>query len=509
MKTVTSYIIKITTFFLINIALHTTYAMENIEHHHYQQASVKINAGISDGEHEFLQKRLPIVKAALEKLLKHPLQDNQVPKITFICSGGGYRAALCTTGSLSGAQKIDLLDTITYITALSGSTWAVAPWISSGLSIKEFKNYIQKCMAKPFDDLSIKETLLLLDALKIKLLNEQPLTLVDPYGALLANRLLKILKDKRQTATLSQQAEKIAHGAYPYPIYTAIDGRENIITGQTWYEYTSHAIGERTNNTQIPTWAYGKKFENGISVNNAPEKSLAYHMGTWGSAFGANVCEILKAIIHDNELLKEIFALIPDSMEGDRILNFYAKVSNYVYKMNNIQDQTLSSKKHMKFVDSGLEINLPYPPVSGICSERTPDILIFLDASGGNMGDELKKVVSYAQKHNHPFPIVNFDSIDKKTISIFKDEQNKKTPVVIYMPRISDKELWEAHKKEYPEYNLSGFDLDNETNNGFCKTQHFQYSQLHSTLVMSQTEFNMRVNENKIIEAIDWWINQR
>jgi phospholipase A2 len=476
-----------------------------------QPVSVQYNCGISDGEHAFLQKRLPIVKAALEKLLNRSLEEKQVPNIAFICSGGGYRAMLCTTGSLCGAQKIGLLDAITYTTALSGSTWAVAPWISSGLSIEEFKTYIQKCASKEFMDLTLEEQILMLQALEKQYFDKQSLTFVDPYGALLANRLLKILKDDRQTTTLSQQAEKIKHGLYPYPIYTAIDGRESITTGQTWYEFTPHAIGDRINNTQIPALAYGRKFKNGQSVNDKPEKPLAYHMGTWGSAFGANIYEILNNVIKNKKILEMIRKLIPDSVEGDRLLDFYAEISNYMYKMNDIKDTTLSTTKHMKFVDAGLEINLPYLPVSGICSERTPDILIFLDASAGHVGGVLQKVVNCAQKYNRPFPNIDFTDIDKKTISIFKDEHNKKVPLILYMPRISDEKLWQANKDkpEFAGYNLTGFDLDKETNDGFCETINFQYSPEHSKLVVDQTEFNMRVNKDVIIQEINQWIDKQ
>ena len=110
-----------------------------------------------------------------------------------------------------------------------------------------------------------------------------------------------------------------------------------------------------------------------------------------------------------------------------------------------------------------------------------------------------------------PFPVINNDELDKKTISIFKDENNKAAPIVIYMPRISDKELWEANKSkpEFAHYNLSDFDLDFETNNGYCKTQEFQYTPEHSALVMNQTEFNMHINKDTIIQEINWCIDRK
>lgn len=147
--------------------------------------------------------------------------------------------------------------------------------------------------------------------------------------------------------------------------------------------------------------------------------------------------------------------------------------------------------------------------VSGINPERAADILIFLDASAGKLGSEFEKCAQYAQTNNLLFPKITYDHIDQKTISIFKDKNNPLTPLVIYMPRISDHQLWKDNmtNPDYQQYNLSGFNLEKETNNGFCATQHFQYSQEHSTLVANQTEFNMRVNQKAIIDAINWKID--
>jgi phospholipase A2 len=403
---------------------------------------------------------------------------------------------LCTTGSLCGAHKTGLLDATMYLTALSGSTWAVAPWIATGKTIEEFREYIKECASKHFLHFTLEEEELVLEAI-VKKRNAAPFTPVDPYGFCLANHLLSSLGKKRQDITLSKLAKIIDQGHHPYPIFTAIDARESIVTGQNWYEFTVHAVGDRTNHIFIPTKTYGKKFENGTMTKHGHEKSLGYDMGTWGSAFGANIDEIIKEIVKDPALRKEIESELPAPIQGERPLHFYAKVPNYMYNMNDLTDAPLSKEEYLEFVDSGLEINLPYPPVSGMCVERAPEILIFLDASAGHIGNELQRVAAYAQKHNLPFPTIDFTDIDQKTITIFKDEHNPKAPVVIYMPRISD----ETHKPT--------FDLDKETNDGFAKTHEFQYSHEHSELVMKQTEFNMITNKDKIIEAITWVIDRK
>ena len=100
------------------------------------------------------------------------------------------------------------------------------------------------------------------------------------------------------------------------------------------------------------------------------------------------------------------------------------------------------------------------------------------------------------------------NELDKKTVSIFTDN-NPNVPLVIYMPGISDHTLWEQHKtnKSYKDFNLTGFDLKKETEEGFCATQHFQYTRENSQLVMNQTEFNIQANQDLIKDAIKWKLN--
>jgi len=482
--------------------------------HHDQIASVQYNEGISVGEKEFLHYRLPIVKKAIEEKFKHPITKEQIPSVAIMGSGGGYRAMLYFTALLASANKAHILDTVTYISALSGSTWALAPWITTGKPIAEFKTYIQQCAAKHFCDITHEEKKFIADKIITKTLHNKRLTLVDIYGELLGNRLLESLGDSKYTAVLSDQIGRIEDGRYPYPIYIAIDGRNEkaAIENPTVYACTPHTTSEHTNFTAIPSWADDRKYKYDKSTNLTSENNLAYDLGTWGSAFGASIHDILKNLFKDHpEFLKFIETML-EPIDGDRIIPCYAQLPNFLYNTNHkTHDQTLITDKIMIRVDAGLHCNLPFAPVSGICPERTADILIFIDISAGEIGSELKKVVDYAKTHNLPFPTINFTDINKKTINIFKDENDKTIPTVIYMPRISDQALWEAHKDnpEFKNYNLSGFDLDHETNDGFAKTIHFHYTLENSTLLMNQASFNFHVNEDKILKEIEWKIKQK
>ena len=69
------------------------------------------------------------------------------------------------------------------------------------------------------------------------------------------------------------------------------------------------------------------------------------------------------------------------------------------------------------------------------------------------------------------FPVIDYTDMDKKTISLFKDETDLSVPVVIYMPRISDAQLWQENKmkSELSQYStIEGFNMEACTNEGGC-----------------------------------------
>jgi phospholipase A2 len=72
-----------------------------------------------------------VVRAALAKLTGidlEPLPADHTPRIQICASGGGYRAMIATLGALIGLEECGVLDTVTSIAGLSGSTWAMAGW---------------------------------------------------------------------------------------------------------------------------------------------------------------------------------------------------------------------------------------------------------------------------------------------------------------------------------------------------------------------------------------------
>src|SRR5579872_1280261 len=479
-------------------------------------ATVRVGNELHADEREYRMYRESRVKAALEKLLDRSLDGKKIPVISCVASGGGYRAMLCTTGSMVGAEQIGLLDTFTYICALSGSTWALGPWIATGWTWADFRIYLEGLVIQTIFNINSSDARRIADVFATKLAFNQPITSVDLFGALLANRLLDGFGDDRQLLYLSHQAQRIKDGTFPYPIYTATDRSEKVAEQPHWYEFTPHEVGCAAFALYIPVWAYGREFYGGGSLDFAPEQTLGFILGTCGSAYALTVGFLWDSLADNisNVMLKQLiqeYVIAP--MKGKRV--FWAEVNNYMKGIASIANayERLSERPILKIVDAGLTCNLPYPPVSGERTERKPDLLLFLDASAATIPGELKKVEEYARKHNIKFPVIDYTDLNKKTFAVFKDETDAEVPVVIYMPRITDAALWQTYQShaEFAAYsNLTGFDMEKCTNEKgqVCNTLNFEYTQEQAQQVMNQTQFNMVVNKDNLKEVLNWVIDR-
>ena len=421
----------------------------------YQEVSalVQKRSGLSDKELLYLAKRLPKTRDALAQFLERDLYHKRPFRIAFCGSGGGYRAMLCMTGWLSGAEKIGLLNSVTYYAGVSGATW-LAPWFTQGGSIAHYKEQLKTKLSSKLGDLSYHEIKLMLETFIVKRSSDQPLSLVDLYGAYLANRLLLNFGEMRHRVHLSDQIPFIENGDMMFPVYTAVLGNYGWCSDREvvkWFEYTPYEVGSDWLGMYVPSWAYGRKFNNGVSIDNSPEQSLGFLMGTWGSAFAAN------AEVAYEEGLKDLFQKIPGAdtvMSSILNCNFFGgevgetrlssgEINNF---MHGFISSPLHDEEELDMVDAGLGFNLPYPPM--MRSDRAVDLLIFLDASDRvDEGQNLHLVENHARMHNSPFPTIDYTDIGKRAISVFK-ENNLDVPVVIYMPRVKDEQLWEQCKEK-------------------------------------------------------------
>ena len=467
-------------------------------------ATVRQGNNLSDQEKAFLNKRMPWVAKALLQFTGKPL-GVKIPTIALVCSGGGYRAMLYTTGALKGINELQLLDAITYLVGLSGSTWAIAPWISSNKSIDDFHDWLINNIGFDMKNCDENDFTLIGSTLLAKYCAGQPCGFVDIYGACVANDLLDLVTDNKVEAHISDQSAVIANGSLPMPIYTCISAEDSDDEG-LWYEFSPYEIGSSWLNAYVPTWAFGRKFKNGISVTYAPEQPMGTLLGTFGLAVGVTFKEMLQDTNLEDDmkisLLKKLVARIMSTCVGnDRPIS--AEYLNFVAGMPDIQFNTLAV---LHMVDAGINFNLPYPPISGQRAARKANIIIFVDASAGAVGNELRNVENYARSHQLPFPVIDYSVVDKQAVSIFKNEIDPNVPIVIYIPRIVDQALLENHKTDQASLYalLHDFDIEKCIADEACNTFNFEYTAQDARKLTALGEFNMLMARDAILQALSF-----
>ncbi len=466
-------------------------------------AHVRIGNELSVNEKNYRTVRRFKVKAALETLLGKPIEENKVPIITIVCSGGGYRAMLLTTGALEGARKAGILDATTYMVGLSGSTWAIGGWLNSSKPIQVYRDWLINNVRYGLKNLSSNDMSLMGDFLLTKYFSDEPLDTVDVYGGLLANELFAEFYNTKQRQALSGQARYLKTGELPFPIYTAI-AAESISAENLWYEFTPYEVGAAWLAAYVPTWAFGRKFKNGVSVSFAPEQNFGVLLGTFGLAIGITITRLLTEVgireKIDNIFVKNIIDRIESAAGKKRITS--SDFFNFTYGM---PQSKIPNQRLLRMVDAGINFKLPYPPISGERAERKADIIIFVDASSDNLGNDLRHAEQYARTRNLKFPNINYTDIDKKAFSVFKDEKDPQAPIVIYIPRTVDKMLFADERfaslaQEFP--GLKTFNMASCIDSGPCTTFNFKYSPEAAKKVVDLGELNMRAAREAFIDAI-------
>lgn len=451
--------------------------------HAKEQATVRLGSDLCEKEKNYLEKRKNFVKNSLEKFLDTKITDAQVPTIAVCCSGGGYRAMNGTAGLMAGAEKIGLLDCVTYATGLSGSTWFLAPWIYSEKTVLGYNKQLQKIVAKDLKATFVDPGVVTLYILK-KNLFKQPVTLVDIYGCLLSNKLFNYLnRFKRQSVSLSDLAKKIENGKTILPIMTAVQPGPPY----TWFEFSPYEVGGSFINSFVPTWAFGRKFLEGKSQDFGPEISLGYLMGIWGSAFTFSLERGLTEA--KGKLPAAVSGFIEKTIEKtgyqqERLS--LGKVNNYAYGLN----VELGKIDQLNLLDGGMDFNVPFPPL--LRPERNVDVIIVCDMSAGAYkgGSEIKKAQDWAKFMGLKFPKINYDIIAKEIVSVFKDETDPTVPTVIYFSLVKNNR-----------FNAS-FDPIYEIQKGFCGTTNFKYTPKQFKLITGLMAYNVMESKDIIKQEL-------
>ncbi|KFW09304.1 Cytosolic phospholipase A2 epsilon, partial [Fulmarus glacialis] len=250
----------------------------------HQDLDMRFGFDLCSEEMAFLGKRKRYVASALKNVfhLQQDLQDHEVPVVAIITTGGGLKSMTGLYGSLMGLKKLNLLDCITYISGLSGTTWTMANlyrdayWSQKDLDshIGEAQKQATKCKMGCFS----------MD--RMKYYNKQlcqrkeegyRTSFIDLWGLMIEY----LLNDGKDSHKLSEQQEALCDGQNPLPIYVSVCVRDNYSTNdfKEWVEFTPYEVGLLKYGAFVRTEHFGSEFFMGRLLKKLPESRICYLQG--------------------------------------------------------------------------------------------------------------------------------------------------------------------------------------------------------------------------------------
>ncbi|XP_068424303.1 cytosolic phospholipase A2 beta-like isoform X2 [Clinocottus analis] len=518
--------------------------------------AIRLDFDIPTQEKEFLKKRSVVVSQALQKLFDNPTDPKKVPKVAVVASGGGSRAMTGLLGSLRGLKDIGVLDAVTYITGVSGSTWTMSTmYQEDNWSHQDIDSVIS---AKK--EMMTKSILSVFSPEKVQYYREEMaekeqagyiVSLIDMLGLIFE----QLVFGKKVTSTLSEQQRAVNEGQNPLPIYTAVNMKDMTKGFQSeaeWCEFTPYEVGIQKYGAFVRTEDFGSRFFLGNFVKKLPEVRLPYLIGIWSSAISVSMTQMwtfatgckpiwsnwlgpevddidvdtepatldtqlinpttdVTNIVTDFFINRPAVAEMYNFMRGFFMHVDYNQQSNFVAWKETHPDafpnQLTPSDSTLRLIDSGHAINIGCVPV--LRPERDVDLIISLSYSWDpeHILKVLEKTAAYCKDHDIPFPNADFASLEKepqKEFYIFEDKENPKAPIVVHFPlvNVTYKQFKQPGVKRETEEEFKAGEVDVRSNDSPYLTKNFTYSEKDYDALVDLTTYNILNNKESILGAL-------
>lgn len=471
-------------------------------------------------EAEHIRARRQFVRKGFKQLLGHESDCT----IALLSSGGGYRAMVSLAGALDGLQRGGILPCVTYISGISGSCWGLSQFIRQvqlnpekpmDEIIETMRLELRDRISKPPIPSMTESAKLIMENTAAKLNDSQSLSLVGPFGALLANAL-------PTSPTLSSQVSVLKDGKCPFPIYGAA-ALDMVDSKVVLAEFSPVSVIYK--DAAIPSSALGRRFDNGRSIDDVPELPMSDLLGVFGSAFCTTVEKVvenifwlggqgataLKLLVAESALaivghhVDKAWQAAKTTMEKLAILNRNVALAVPMVYPLHVPSWLFNSEAHhytpstIAMMDGGVDCNLAW----AISQRRNRNIsvIIALDHSEDINGDsgyltlqglmklrEEEMAGKGASNSRLRLPEVNWKGMDEKRIAVFGDHQ-KGEIVIIYIPT-----------KPFME---TDFDPWKETGPmGFCNVLNFVYTNENFDKLYNLSKNNMNHHRQAIVDVI-------
>nr|XP_002717816.1 cytosolic phospholipase A2 zeta isoform X1 [Oryctolagus cuniculus] len=454
---------------------------------------LRLGFGLCDGEQQFLDRRKQVVARALQQVLglNEAPDSDQVPVVAVLGSGGGTRAMTSLYGSLAGLQELGLLDAVTYLSGVSGSTWCISTlYKDPAWSQVALKGPIEHARARvcsrKVGAVSPERLEYYVQELGLREDSGHSVSLVDFWGLLIEY----FLYQEENPAKLSDQQEAVSRAQNPYPIYASINVCSNV-SGEDfaeWCEFTPHEVGFPKYGAHVPTALFGSEFFMGRLLQVRPETRLCYLQGLWGSAFAASLDEVFlktagsglgfldrhrgsvsiidgcqKLQVHDPARLctrlfthqgpfsQAMLDLLTSRLTAADSPNFtrglclhrdYGASNEFLAwkaaHRDALPNQLTPTWDCLHLVDAGIAINSPFP--LALLPQRAVDLILSFDHSLESPFQALRETEQYCLDRGIPFPSIEVGPEDveqPRECYLFAEAEDPRAPIVLHFPLVN------------------------------------------------------------------------
>ncbi|XP_014670504.1 PREDICTED: cytosolic phospholipase A2-like isoform X2 [Priapulus caudatus] len=289
----------------------------------FSEPALRFSLALSDDEKAFLKARKQRVFHSMQRILgdRGPRNLDEVPTIGVLGSGGGFRAMVSLSGVFKALSDTGLLDMVTYVAGLSGSSWYLASTYSDpdwpAKTPGQVQEELRASMAASWVQRSLTYATMsrYVGTVMQKYRNGQPISFTDFFGHLVGDTILGDVRERtnRKDMKLSAQQDCVKDGLCPLPLYTCLHVKESVDARRfhEWVEFSPYEVGMAKYGTFMRTELFGSMFFTGSLVKRFPESPLHYLIGVWGSAF----CILFKRLVEANKP-----SLIPTDTGGEEEL---------------------------------------------------------------------------------------------------------------------------------------------------------------------------------------------
>nr|XP_056707873.1 cytosolic phospholipase A2 delta-like [Euleptes europaea] len=531
-----------------------------------ENLDMRLGFNLCEEEKSFLHKRKQVVADALKSILqlKEDLLDHEVPVVAVMATGSGCRSMVSLYGQLSGLQKLNILDCITYISSTSGSAWTVS-------NLYEDSNWSQKDLARPIHEAKKHVTKNKISTFSLEhlihyqteLSHRAEQGISTSFSDLWAVALENVLHDKVNDFKLSDQQQAVNEGQNPLPLYLALNVKENHISAfdfKEWCEFSPYEIGFLKYGAFIHSEDFGSEFFMGRLMKKNPESRICFLEALWSNTLAVNLLDVwnkLSSTDEDwhkliqgkmrniergyvppqNSTYLETSWMCPDGMLSkiirevltDRPLHHHAHnfLKGFHLHKDYYQDSQFSmwkdcqldqfpnrltpSEDDISLVDAAYFINTSCPPL--LRKERKVDVILSFDYSLDAPFQSIEQMEKYCMEQGIPFPRISVSEEDKQNpreCYLFIDDENKKAPIVLHFPLVLDS--FQNFKETGVKRSKTEMDEGAVPLAG-ChspyRLMNFTYTKKDFDKLLKLAEYNVQNNRDWILQAFCMAIEQK